>query len=78
MVLPKQESNHFFHGAQGATSREMQILVKSWIRQYYSDVLGSAVHLLDRPNGLDLIEQKLKMIMSDKEMMQNASVEIAA
>lgn len=78
MVLPSTESNHFFKGIQGASAREVRSLVKSWIRLYYSDVLGSTVHLIDQPNGLELIERKLKSIMMERGMIKETAVEFAA
>lgn len=75
MVLPAKNSNHCFN-VSGAD--ELQGRIKLWIREHYSNVLGKEIHLLDQPNGIDLVEQKLKRIMANRGMIgTNAEAAVA-
>ena len=69
MVLPAKNSNHIFNVSG---QDELRDRIKLWIREHYSKILGREVNLLDQPNGLELVEQKLKMIMSGKGMAVKA------
>lgn len=75
MVLPAKNSDHIFN-VTGA--EELRDRIKLWIRQHYSGVLGKEVHLVDRSNGIDLIDQKLKRIMASRGMNVQRTAEVAA
>jgi len=75
MVLPAKNSDHCFNVKN---SGELQGKLKLWIREHYSTVLGKEIHLLDQPNGIDLIEHKLKRIMATRGMIgTNAEAAVA-
>ncbi len=75
MVLPTKKSDHYFNVSG---TEEFQGRLKSWIREHYSTVLGKEIHLLDQPNGIDLIDHKLKRIMASRGMIgTNAEAAVA-
>ncbi len=53
-----QSANHPF---QFTTRQEARAEMTEFIRRRFSGLLGTKIHLLDLPNGLDLIEEEVHM-----------------
>lgn len=47
-----------------ATDAEFRTRMIAYIRTHFADVLGKDAKLLEQPNGLDLVEDKVKMLLA--------------
>ena len=54
MIHSNSEWSHW------SNKEESRIEMTKYIRENFSDVLGDDVQLLDLPNGLDLIQDKIR------------------
>ena len=54
MVLTKSEWFNW------STKEEARIQMKRYIRAHFSELLGTDIQLLDLPNGLDLIQDRVR------------------
>ena len=45
---------------------EFRIKMKLYIREHFADILGDDIDLLDAPDGLDLLKQKVDQMISEK------------
>lgn len=49
-----------------SSTEESAAVMTAWIRENYSDLLGSKINMIDLPNGLDLIEGEVKSMLASR------------
>ena len=55
MVLPEKGTSWLFNN----DGRNFQEKMIEYIKLNFSDILGEDIHLLEQPNGLDLLQEKI-------------------